>query len=369
MKESDKKEAFAERMTTILNHGALNLAMGIGYRTGLFDAMASLGRPSTAGEIAAAANLDERYVREWLGVMFTGEIVELTAKPGEAPAYHLPPEHGAILSEAGEGPNFGVYTQEIPLLTHCAMEKVTEAFRSGDGVSYDTYPAFQGFMAELANAKHREMLVNRFIPSVEEGGLFSLLRAGIRVCDLGCGEGVALLEMAEAFPNSRFVGVDVDEAALAVARRHAARSGLSNIEFILRDAAAIKDDPEMAGTFDYIVALDAIHDQRNPTDALAGIHHMLADDGLFSMVDISAHTDHAGNRDHPMGPFLYAVSLMHCLPVGKVDGGEGLGMMWGREKAVAMLRAAGFGEVSVEEIPEDPFNLHFSCRKSKRSSS
>ena len=64
-----------------------------------------------------------------------------------------------------------------------------------------------------------------------------------------------------------------------------------------------------------------------------------------------------------MGPFLYTVSLMHCMPVGLVGGGAGLGMMWGRQKAVQMLNEAGFKTVQVLDIPEDPFNLHFLCRK------
>jgi len=78
---------------------------------------------------------------------------------------------------------------------------------------------------------------------------------------------------------------------------------------------------------------------------------------------IAAHTSQYDNRNHPLGPFLYTVSLMHCLPVGLVDGGVGLGMMLGQEQAVAMLQQAGFARVEVQEMPEDPFNLHFCCRK------
>ena len=81
------------------------------------------------------------------------------------------------------------------------------------------------------------------------------------------------------------------------------------------------------------------------------------------MVDIAAASSLSENMAHPMGMFLYTVSLMHCMPVGLMDGGAGLGMMWGREKAVSMLKESGFNQVSVEEIPEDPFNLHFFCRK------
>ena len=64
-----------------------------------------------------------------------------------------------------------------------------------------------------------------------------------------------------------------------------------------------------------------------------------------------------------MDPFLYTVSLMHCMPAGLVDGGEGLGMMWGRQRAVQMLKDAGFKEIQVLDIPEDSFNLHFLCKK------
>ncbi|MCJ7808652.1 MAG: methyltransferase type 12, partial [Desulfobulbaceae bacterium] len=104
-------------------------------------------------------------------------------------------------------------------------------------------------------------------------------------------------------------------------------------------------------------------DQTQPMKALEGIHSIIKDDGSFSMVDIAASSDLSKNMDHPMGMFLYTVSLMHCMPVGLADEGTGLGMMWGREKAVEMLQGAGFGQVEVKEIPEDPFNLHFYCKK------
>ena len=149
---------------------------------------------------------------------------------------------------------------------------------------------------------------------------------------------------------------------MATARAAAARMDLANLEFRVLDAATLAGDPLYREAFDYVTAFDAIHDQSRPREVLASIRWMLAPGGLFSMVDIAAHSRVADNLDHPMGPFLYAVSLMHCTPVGLVDGGEGLGMMWGREKAEAMLTAAGFEQVDVEPVPEDAFNLYFLCR-------
>lgn len=358
--EAKRREKFSGRMVEILNAGAVNLAMAVGYRARLFDVMDEMDRPAEPGEIARAAGLAPRYVREWLGVMASARIVDAEPVEGGASRFRLPKAHGDFLTRRAGNANMGVYAQEIPLLTQCAYDAVAEGFRTGDGVPYERYPRFQAFMAELGNAKHRQTLVDRFLPSVDGGRIVERLRNGIDALDLGCGEGVATRLMAEAFPRSRFAGVDLDPPAVEAARAAGPMPG--NLRFEVRDAAALADDPEAADRFDYVTAFDAIHDQTRPLDALRGVRHVLRPGGRFSMVDIAAESDIAGNLDHPMGPFLYAVSLMHCMPVGLVDGGAGLGMMWGRQRAEAMLRDAGFAEVSAEAIPDDPFNLHFLAR-------
>ena len=358
-KSSETLKPFSEKLTDILNYSALNLALAIGYRTGLFDVMDTFDTPQTLEAIADKADLNPRYIKEWLGVMVSGEIVELSIGEGGDNRFYLPKPHGDFITRRAGNSNLGVYTQEIPLLTSCAMETVVESFATGDGVSYDHYPRFQAFMSQLADAKHRRVLVDRFLPAVENGRLIGRLQSGIRVCDLGCAEGVALMLMAKAFPNSSFVGIDISQKAIETARSEASRQQLDNLEFVIVDAATLKDNRKLKDAFDYVTAFDAVHDQTRPLDVLQGIHYILAPGGLFSMVDIAARSNLANNLDHPMASFLYTVSLMHCMPVGLVDGGPGLGMMWGREKAVALLNEAGFENVQVHEIPEDPFNLHF----------
>lgn len=360
-----EKARFAGKIADILNFGAVNLAVGIGYRLELFDVMAEIGEPATVDAIAAVSGLNARYVREWLGVMCTAGIVELHS-PEEADTaakYLLPQARAAFLTRTSGTDNLGVYAQEIPLLTQSAMKAVMNGFRTGDGVPYSRYPEFQAFMAELGNAKHRRILVEEFLPSVAGGEIARKLETGIAVCDMGCGEGVPVNLMAAAFPASRFVGIDLDAEALERGRAEARSLKLSNAEFIQADAARLKDDPEWAERFDYITAFDAVHDQTRPLEALQSVRHMLRSGGVFSMIDIDCRSDHAGNLDHPMGPFLYTVSLMHCMPVGLNDGGAGLGMMWGREKALALLNKAGFTSIEMVEMPFDRFNLHYLCRK------
>lgn len=354
-------EDFAARLNDILNASALNLALAIGHRCGLLLALARESEPCKAAALAEQTGLDERYVREWLGAMVCGEIVEISGGAGGEELYLLPPERAEVLVGSNDD-GLAIYCQELPLLTSCAYEKVLNAFRTGSGIPYSNYPDFQAFMAGLAATKHRRQLIEEFLPVVDGGRLVERLKAGIRVCDFGCGEGVALVLMAAAFPESSFVGIDIDWEVLAIARKNAARFNLSNLEFGLHDASELLHDPHWAGRFDYVTAFDAIHDQQAPLEALKSVRHVLADDGLFSMVDIAACSRQADNCEHPLGSFLYTVSLMHCLPVGLVDGGAGLGMMWGREQAVALLEEAGFGQISVEPVPGDPFNFHYLCR-------
>ena len=359
----DTAKSFADKLVDILNYGSLNLAMGLGYRLGLFEIMDAAGQPLSIAEICEKKKLDRRYVREWLGVMVCGGIVELVEDARGKARYFLPPDRGDVLTRRAGNANLGVYSQEIPLLTACALERVYQGFLSGEGIPYESYPEFHDFMGELGDAKHRQVLVNTFLPSVDEGRLVEALRQGIEVCDLGCAQGVATVLMARAFPASHFTGIDISAEALDSARAQAAKMGLCNIVFEELDAAELRRPNPFSGRFDYTTAFDAIHDQTRPLEALQGILEILKPGGAFSMIDIAAESDITGNRDHPMGAFLYAVSLMHCLPVGLVDGGAGLGMMWGRQKAVEMLHQAGFGKVTVLEMSNDPFNLHFYCRK------
>jgi SAM-dependent methyltransferase len=358
----EKQEQFGQRMTEILNGAALTLSMSLGYKHRIFDVMEGFDAPVTPGKIADAAGLSERYLREWLGSMAMGRIVEISrGKAGEA-LYYLPKEHAALLTRSAGNTNLGVYAQEIPLLTTCAMEAVSSGFTTGDGVPFSQYPDFQAFMGEISDARHHQILVDQFIPCVDDGRLLERLKKGIRVCDLGCGEGVAMNLLAEAFPNSRFLGIDNHEAAIAKARDDAEKTGLFNAGYCVADAASLKDNPGFDNRFDYVMAFDSIHDQTRPHEALESVVSMLAKGGIFSMVDIDAATDQAANMDHPLAPFMYTVSLMHCMPVGLNNKGAGLGMMWGREKAVAMLEKAGFDRVEALSMDHDPYHLHFFCR-------
>jgi SAM-dependent methyltransferase len=119
----------------------------------------------------------------------------------------------------------------------------------------------------------------------------------------------------------------------------------------------------MSEQFDLITAFDAIHDQAQPAKVLQGIAKALRPDGTFLMVDIAACSNLGENLDHMLGPFFYTVSTMHCMTVSLALDGEGLGTMWGEQKALQMLNDAGFNRVKLEQIDSDIFNNYYIATK------
>ena len=351
--DQEKAEAFAGKMLGALNGGALTLMTSIGHKTGLFDTMAGL-EPSTSEEIADAAGLDERYVREWLAAMTVGGIV---VHDPEQETYHLPAEHAAFLTRAASYNNIATTAQFIPLISS-VEDGIVRSFKEGGGLPYSAFPRFHDVMAEQTGQTVVATLTDHILPLLP--GVVERLEDGIDVLDVGSGSGGAINLMARAFPNSRFVGYDISEEAVLRARAEAEEHGTTNVRFEVRDAAAIGEEDR----YDLITTFDAVHDQAKPGAVLKGIADALKTDGVYLMQDIVGSSHVHKNMEHPLGPYLYTVSTMHCMTVSLSQGGEGLGTMWGEEKAMEMLAEAGFTNVEVRQLPHDPFNNYFIAKKS-----
>jgi 2-polyprenyl-3-methyl-5-hydroxy-6-metoxy-1,4-benzoquinol methylase len=345
-------QRFAEKMLEVLNHAGLALMTSIGHRTGLFDAMANLPA-ATSDAIAVAAGLSERYVREWLGAMVTGEIVEFDPTHS---TYHLPAEHAAYLTRAAAPNNLAVPCQWVSVLG-AIEDQVVDAFRHGQGVPYSAYHRFHEVMAAESEQTSVLPLEDAILPLVP--GLPERLARGIDVLDIGCGSGRALIRMAELFTQSRFRGYDFSAEAVAVANDQVARLRLKNIRFEVVDAAAMKDEQ----AYDLVTAFDAIHDQVLPAVVLANINRALRPDGVFLMQDIGASSHVHLNHDLPLGTLIYTISCMHCMSVSLAGGGAGLGAAWGKELALQMLANAGFNQVRVETLPHDILNYYYVAQR------
>jgi 2-polyprenyl-3-methyl-5-hydroxy-6-metoxy-1,4-benzoquinol methylase len=347
-----KAEAFVGQMLNTLNSGALCLMASIGHRTQLFDTLADRP-PATSQQIADAAGLNERYVREWLNAMVVGRIVDYdpTAK-----TYTLPAEHAAFLTRTAGSDNIALVMQYVSLLG-AVEEQIVDCFYKGGGVPYSEYKRFHAVMAEDSGQSTVAGLLDHILPLIP--GLTQKLQQGIDVLDLGCGSGCALMRMAETFPNSHFTGYDFSSEAIASANAEAQLRHLNNVEFQVKDAAVLEE----CDRYDFITTFDAIHDQAKPDAVLRNIYHALKPDGVYLMQDIHAATNVDGNLDHPIAPWLYTISCMHCMTVSLAYGGMGLGTMWGKEKALELLANAGFQQVEIKSLAHDFLNDYYVIRK------
>lgn len=256
-----KAEAFGGTMVNLLNHAFLGLQISIGHQTRLFDVMSDLP-PSTSADIAKAAGLNERYVREWLSALVVGNVIVYDSIDK---TYMLPPEHAASLTRAAGPGNFAMFTQYIALLGNVEQDIVT-CFHQGGGVPYAAFPRFQRLQAEESAMVQDAALIQSALPLVP--GLIERLKNGIDVLEVGCGYGHASNLMASAFPKSRFTGFDFSQEGTTAGKAEAQRLGLTNVRFEVKDVTTL----DAHGQYDLITAFDVIHDLAKPAQVLRAIY-------------------------------------------------------------------------------------------------
>jgi ubiquinone/menaquinone biosynthesis C-methylase UbiE len=353
--DAARAERFAGSLLDTMNKSSLSLMISIGHRSGLFDTMSSNGI-ATSVELARATSLNERYVREWLGAMVTGGIVEYSP---ESKTFRLPPEHAAFLTRKAGADNFGVFMQYVAVMGS-VEDEILKCFRDGGGVPYSRFHRFHEVMAEDSGQSVLSSLETHILPMVP--GLREKLEAGMKMLDAGCGSGRIINKLASLFPHSEFVGFDLSQEAIARAATEAESLSLRNVQFHVKD---LTDFHQWAPTegFDFITTFDAVHDQAQPLSVLKGICRALKADGIYLMQDISGTGRLEEDMKHPIGTFLYAISCMHCMTVSLAQGGEGLGAMWGEEKTKEYLSRAGFRSVQVNKLAHDIQNNWYVVRK------
>jgi methyltransferase family protein/winged helix-turn-helix protein len=249
--------------------------------------------PSTAQEIASKSNLNERYVKEWLGAMVTGRIVDYDAAANK---FSLTKEKAQYLARETSTYNFAASMQWIPVLSQ-VEDEIVNCFNKGGGVPYSSYKRFHEVMAEESYQTVVVALVDHILPLVPN--LIDKLKKGMNVLDIGCGKGRAINVMANHFKNSEFYGYDLSQEAIEGAKKEAQRMGNSNAFFKVQDILGLNFHKK----YDLITAFDAIHDQPDPYSVLRSIYNSLDDKGIFLMQDILASTSLKDNIGHPLDLF------------------------------------------------------------------
>jgi 2-polyprenyl-3-methyl-5-hydroxy-6-metoxy-1,4-benzoquinol methylase len=328
-------EAFVDRVIDEIG-AALNVPLTvIGERLGLYRAMAD-GAPVRSAQLAERTQTHERYVREWLAAQAAGGYVE---HDPDGDTYRLPLEHAAVLAdESSPIYQLGLFQSASAAIR--AQDPVADRFRTGDGLGWhehhdDLFHGTAGVFG-LAYVAH---LVQEWIPALD--GVEDKLKRGARVADVGAGLGVATVLLAQAYPNSTFVGFDAHLESIQAARASAAEAGVEDrVRFELASAT------NFHGTgYDLIACFDSLHDMGDPAAAAAHIRSALAPDGTLMVVEPQA-GDAVAENLHPLGRINYGFSTLVCTPGSlSQEGRAGLGTLAGEARLAEAIRAGGFGHV------------------------
>ncbi len=345
-----KVEQFAGQVVTDISATFSGVMTNIGHKLGLYKAMAGCGAV-TSRQLAEKTGTHERYVREWLNNQTAGGYVSYDA---DSAAYSLPDEHIPVLADEAS-PLFLVPALEVASALWLDEDKVSEVFRSGDGIAWSDHHhrLFCG-SESLFRPGYKAHLTTSWIRSLD--GVEEKLQAGARVADVGCGHGASTIVMAKAYPNSSFFGFDSHVESIATARQRATEAGLNgNVHF---DVAKAKDYAEK--DFDLICFMDCLHDMGDPVGAARHARQSLKADGSVLLVEPAA-GDGVQDNINPVSRLYYAASTAVCTPCSRSqEVGLALGAQAGQRRLSEVMNQAGFG--SVRRTAETPFNIVLEAR-------
>jgi ubiquinone/menaquinone biosynthesis C-methylase UbiE len=333
---------------------ALELAnIELGIRLGLYDALAGAGA-MTSVELAEKRGVNERYAREWLEQQAVAGVldVEDVAAPPRERRFSLSNAHAHVLldedSEACMKPCAGV----IPFAGK-ALDIMVDEFRRGTGVSFGAFE-LHDLQAAFTRPVFANRLVQSWLPGLPDLHARLLRGEAVRIAEVGCGEGLAALTIAKAFPKVTIDGFDLDDASIAVASAEAERGGVADrVRFQARDAG----DPSISGDYDLVMAIEMLHDVPDPVSILRTMRRLAGDRGVVLVVDERAE-DHFTAPANETERFLYAFSPLHCLAVSMQDEGAGTGTVMRADTVRQYATNAGFSNVDVLEVEHPQFRLY-----------
>jgi 2-polyprenyl-3-methyl-5-hydroxy-6-metoxy-1,4-benzoquinol methylase len=334
--------------------GAMTAAMiYLGDRLGLYRALSKVDAFDSAG-LAQATGLSERWVREWMHQQGAAGVLEHCGDE----RFRLSAEGVAILSDESH-PAFGAgFFSHLPQ-TMMVADRIPEAFESGIGLPYDAFGPEGARGIERGFAPwFRTLLVPVALPRVE--GAVEKLEAGGTVADVGCGTGVAIVEMAKAWPNAEFHGYDISRHALERAAENARAAGVSNVSFHDASTDPLPDDAR----FDFVTTFDCLHDMTRPAEVMKQIRGAIREDGVWLISDIKSHGSYEANVEkNPMAAMMYGTSVLTCMSSALSEpDGAGLGTLGlPGELMEALALEAGFSQIEPLELGH-PVNAFYVAR-------
>jgi 2-polyprenyl-3-methyl-5-hydroxy-6-metoxy-1,4-benzoquinol methylase len=346
--DEQRLNAFLGKAVGDLGAAVSAALVSIGDELGFYKALAT--EPLTPGELAVRTSTNERYVREWLANQAAGGYVEYDPATQK---FSLSPEQALCLADpSGPADLPGAYSI-VRDLFH-VRERALENFRTGKGMEWgEHHPClFQG-TERFFRASYNASLLTSWLPALD--GALDKLKRGARVADVGCGHGASTILMAQAFPESTFIGFDYHDSSIDTARKRAEAAGISNVRFAVADATSYD-----GGRYDLIAFFDCLHDMANPAGAARHARERVRADGHVMVVEPFAN-DRLEDNLNPVGRVYYGASALVCVPVSLARNGPALGAQAGEQRLRDVLVSQG-GFTRFRRATETPFNMVLEAR-------
>jgi ubiquinone/menaquinone biosynthesis C-methylase UbiE len=352
--DMDKTLEFLEHVMGQMEGAIVSALVYLGDRLGLYRAMQGAG-PVTPAELAQRTGLHERWLLEWLRNQGAAKVIDYRG----GGRFELTPEQALVLADEDNSVFFmaGIF-QGLPAMVK-VLDALTESFRTGLGLPYDAQGSDGAHGVARGFAPwYRHMLIPVILPGLD--GVVPKLETGAKVADVGCGAGIALIEMAKAFPKSDFHGFELSKHALALAATNKADADIGNITFHDVRGEQLPSD----GSFDFVTTFDCLHDMTQPRDVIKSIRKALKDDGTYVIADIKSKPTYEANlEENPMTAMMYGFSVLSCMSSAMSEpDGEGLGTLgFTPDVAREMTRDAGFTRFEEKDFG-NPMNMYYEVR-------
>lgn len=335
-------DEYKSNFDKIVNSGFICLAIGLGKNTCLFDVLKELTEPASITTIANRANLNERYVKEWLGCMVAANIVFLEGEE----YYFIPEKLKSCLGSSW-------YAPFLPILAQ-RQDIIEDFFRQKNNNGEFSYTGEFGKRFYDWQDKERltfvdERLDKSLIPTLQKYKTEDEFQL---ILDVGCGSGIMTSAFAKRYPSSKVIGMEYSEEVVGRAKSYVQKQEITNVDIFTADVTSLPDD--WNDNFDVVIMFDVLHDLGDPTSAIKELKKVLKNNGILVIIEPKISSYHQKNRGDFSAAAMYGMSMYNCLPCSlATESSAGLGVGWGRENAIAFFNSH---DLNIQEISDFDIN-------------
>jgi SAM-dependent methyltransferase len=279
------EEITAERQMAKFNNfhkgfNAIHL-INIGKKLGIFKALNEAKEGIAIAELASKLGLHEPYVKIWCQTAYCFKILDYDNQG----RYKFQPFFDEILGDESHLNYRAGAVSAIVYITGERLKDSPDYYRTGKII--DSYTRERSeIVAELTTILHRGIISLYFPMIPEDDPIKQMLNQGAKFLDIGCGSGGFIIQLAQSFENSRFVGVDPVPHGIEAGKKIISQLGLEDrvsLEHLGGEEIIYNNEFDIIGMI--ITFHEILPDVR--VEVVEKVYQALKKDGKLFLVDFS----------------------------------------------------------------------------------